>query len=297
MPKLHVVIYYNVLCQRAKRYAQAYERFFNHQQYKVATLASTASRHQDIEQLRQHCKHATECVVIGGDGSMNIAANVLAHTATALSAIPMGTGNDFAYSQGLTHWRWRMRNEVIQQTQAIGRVQPANSHMKEQYFVNHVGCGLSVDLMALQPRWLKQSVGKLSYSIALLRYLFGRESLRSRIRHASHWDDGQIVALGRCIGGGITVYPQATRQHTQLAWIGIPKMPRWCQLKALFNVWRGHVDRVSELEYAIGQQFSLGDAEHRIELDGDIYFHGPATVSAVANALVVTLPVVAAQKS
>lgn len=297
MPKPPVVIYYNALCRSAKRYAVAYERFFNDQQQPVTTIASSASRHRDIKQLQQHCKHATECVVIGGDGSINIAANVLAHTATALSAIPMGTGNDFAYSQGLTHWRWRIRGNFMQQTQTIGLVKPANPKFANQYFVNHVGCGLSVDLMALQPRWLKQSVGKLSYSIALLRYLFSREALRSRIRHEQHWDDGQIVALGRCIGGGIAVYPKATRQRTQLAWVGIPKMPRWRQMKALFKVWRGHIETVAALEYAVGEQFTLGDAEHRIELDGDIYFHGPATVSAVANALVVTLPQRAVQKN
>lgn len=291
MAKCTVVIYYNALSRRAQRYASVYTDYLMSQNT-VVTIASSASRNTDIQRLREQCAHAVECVAIGGDGSVNIVANVIANTATALSVIPVGTGNDFAASQGITSWRWRLTTAVVRQTQSLGLVQPAN-----MYFVNHVGSGLSVDLMRLQPSWLKRTFGKLSYTVALLRYLFGRSALRSRIRHAQHWDDGQIVALGRCIGGGIRVFPEATRQNAELAWVGVPKMPRLQQMKALAQVWRGRIQQADAIEFEVAKQFTLGDAEHRVELDGDIYFHGPVTVRAVEHALIVTLPCNAADET
>src|SRR5690554_2404596 len=185
-----------------------------------------------------------------------------------------------------------MQNPISYQRQSLGLVLPAN-----RYFVNHIGCGLSVDIMKLQPGWLKRSVGQLSYSIALLRYLFGREALRSRIRYQHEWDDGQIVALGPCIGGDIKVHPNADRQASTLAFIRIPKLTRMRQLQALLRVWQGHITDEPALIYTTGHSFPIGDSEHLLELDGDVLFHGPAAVQIVEQALVVTLPVRAAEKS
>lgn len=285
MADADVVIYYNALCRSAKRYANRYAMYFGEQQQTVTVIASSASRHHDIERLQRHCAQAAECLVIGGDGSVNIAANVLAHSTTALTVIPLGTGNDFARSQHLHHWRWRLQQPVRHQRQSLGCIMP-----NRIYFVNHVGVGLSVDLMRLQPRWFKHIAGKLSYTFALLRYLLGHERHRSRIRHKTHWDDGQIIALGRCIGGGIPVHPRADRVQGTLAYIGIPKLPRITQYRALWRVLRGKITDVTELEYYEGTEFTLGDAEHIFEIDGDTYFHGPVTVKSVTEALVVSLP-------
>src|SRR5690554_110404 len=270
MADVHVVIYFNQLSQRARRYASAYQNYFNAQSDStmVTVLASTASRNHDVNRLKEVCAKADECIVIGGDGSVNIVANAVALTAVAVTVIPLGTGNDFARSHRLKGWRWRMNTATERKLESLGRAHTT-------YFVNHVGTGLSVDLMRLQPQWLKQSAGRLSYSLALLRYLFGRDGHRSRLRHHDHWDDGQIVALGECIGGGIPVNPRANRAAHVLTRIGIPKMGRWQQTKALLQVLRGHIESTAELEYEHGDKFTVGDNEHLIELDGDCFFYGP----------------------
>lgn len=284
-----VVIYFNALSCRARRFAQHYEAYFEayflsqKNSGSVVVLPSSASRHHDLESLRQACKSANECVVIGGDGSVNIAANVVVKTPVKLTVIPVGTGNDFARDHGLRTWRWRMRTPITTSIECLG---VANTC----YFVNHVGTGLSVDLMHLQPAWLKQSAGRLSYSIALLRYLFGSFNHRSRVHHEQHWDDGQIVALGRYIGGGIPVHPNANRGAGVLARIGIPQMQRWQQLKALLRVVQNKVEQTPALEFSTAKQFSIGDSEHPVELDGDIHFQGPVSVSVLTEAIYVTVP-------
>ncbi|WP_417665131.1 diacylglycerol/lipid kinase family protein [Pseudidiomarina sp.] len=284
-----IVIYFNALSSRARRFARHYEAYFEayflSQQNagSVVVLPSSASRHHDIGLLREACQTASECVVIGGDGSVNIVANVVVKTSVKLTVIPVGTGNDFARDHGLCNWRWRMRKPITTSKECLG---VANTC----YFVNHVGTGLSVDLMHLQPAWLKQSAGRLSYSIALLRYLFGSFNHRSRVHHEQHWDDGQIVALGRYIGGGIPVHPNANRGKGVMARIGIPQMQRWAQLKALLRVMQNKVEQTPALEFSTGKQFSIGDSEHPVELDGDIHFQGPVSVSVLTEAIYVTVP-------
>lgn len=286
MPNVRKVIYYHQLSRRARRYALAYESYFLATELTrdaVKCRASSEDRQQDIIKLRELCQNADECVVIGGDGSVNIVANAIALSNTAVTVIPVGTGNDFARSQGISQWRWRMQQPWGSALQNLGK---ANEH----YFVNHVGVGLSVDLMRLQPRWLKQMAGRLSYNIALLRYLFGSIKQRSRIRHQHGWDNGQIVALGSHIGGGILVNPKADRRAAQFACIHIPEMPRFTQLQALVRVLNGAIETTPGLKFTRGQQFTIGDSEHAVEIDGDCLFQGPATVTSVPQALYVNLP-------
>ncbi|PHR64160.1 MAG: hypothetical protein COA51_08785 [Idiomarina sp.] len=289
--KRKVVIYYNQLSQRARRLANRYQTFFVSGACDVTLLPSSASSVRDQTQLMQVSERAQECVVIGGDGSINIVVNALIqaerHRQVALTVIPVGTGNDFARDHNLKHWNWRMKAEFATQVEAVGYVQ---SNDQSRYFVNHVGTGLSVDLMRLQPHWLKQSAGHLSYLIALARYLFGSMTSRSRVRRGNYWDDGQFVALGRYIGGGFLVHPQADRRNAMLARIRVPKMPRWRKVKALLNVLRGRIETTASIDFERGNKFQLGDTEHVLELDGDIYFQGPATVSIATVTILVSVP-------
>lgn len=286
-----IVIYYNQLSRRARRLASRYQAFFANAAHEVTLLPSSASSVRDQKQLIQVCESAHECVVIGGDGSINIVVNALIQAElqlqVVLTVIPVGTGNDFARDHDLKRWNWRMKTVVGTQTEAVGHVQ---SNDQSRYFVNHVGTGLSVDLMRLQPHWLKQSAGHVSYLIALARYLFGSMTRRSRVRRGKFWDDGQFVALGRYIGGGFLVHPYADRTNAMLARILVPQMPRWRQIKALLNVLKGRIETTAAIEFERGKQFQIGDSEHTLELDGDIYFHGPATVTIATETILVSVP-------
>ncbi|GAB3293350.1 diacylglycerol/lipid kinase family protein [Pseudidiomarina andamanensis] len=291
LPNRRVVIYYNQLSGRARRLAGRYQLFFENAVADVTLLPSSASSVRDQTQLIQVCEGAHECVVIGGDGSINIVVNALIQAnlqaQVAMTVIPVGTGNDFARDHGLKRWNWRMNANITTLTEAVCHVQ---SEGLSRYFVNHVGTGLSVDLMRLQQHWLKQSAGRLSYLIALARYLFGSMTSRSRIRRGKYWDDGQFVALGRYIGGGFLVHPHADRTDAMLARIRVPKMPRWRQTKALLNVLKGRIETTAAIEFERGKQFQIGDSEHALELDGDIYFHGPATVTVSSTTILVSVP-------
>lgn len=286
MPNPAVVIYVNQLNAKARRYAQSYQQFFARRGESIVVIESSVNRDADHQGLLAALADAQECVVIGGDGSVNIAVNALiaSHRThiVSLSVVGVGTGNDFARDHDLHDWRWRMQGQPKSHWEAVGCVY---IHDQTRYFVNHVGTGLSVDVMGLQPKWLKYQFGGLSYFIALLRYLFSPQDQRRYIQRCGRPDLGQFVALGRYIGGGFKVFPSADRKRAQFCGIYIPKLSRWQQLIALARVLQGRLNKAPQVEVQYGETMTIGAAEQPLELDGDIYFCGPAQVAVIHAAI------------
>lgn len=280
-----VLIYYHSLHRRADYRAHAYSQYFLKQlpHHQVVLMASSASREQDLKQLRTAVDGIDELLVVGGDGSLNLVTQVIALRPIRLSIIPCGTGNDFARDLGITDWRWRMHQALQVQSVSIGKA-------GQDYFVNHAGSGLSADLIALQPRWLKQSFGRLSYSLALCRYLFGPLSRRQPMYLHGRWYDCQIAAVSRFIGGGIAVNPQGSRQHEQLQWLAVPRSSRWRQLRALWQILSQRQGCCAELELHRSASGQLGSADAHYELDGDLRGVGPVQIECIPEGLTVVRP-------
>ncbi|KFZ31972.1 hypothetical protein IDSA_04655 [Pseudidiomarina salinarum] len=280
-----IVIYFNSLLKGASKTAEQYRAYLEKENIHrvVAVLASTPDREKDLTMLRQLQDQAGEYIAIGGDGTVNIVAQVAAFTEITVTVIPLGTGNDFARDLGIKGARWRMSQDIKATPIAIGRAENI-------FFINHAGTGLSADLKALQPRWLKRFAGNLSYLLAILRYLVGPIDRRSAIRRDSGIDDFQVATISKYIGGGIPVNPEGSRQHCELHWLAVPRRSRWQQTKALMWVMRGQPQRCSWLARDCAVSFSLGDNDHDIELDGDILGKGPMWVTCCPGALRVNLP-------
>jgi diacylglycerol kinase family enzyme len=280
-----IVIYFNSLHRHAAYYAEAYKHYFLRQSPlpEVILIASTPSREHDLAQLRQRLYALDEVVVIGGDGSINLVAQVIALQPLRLTIIPCGTGNDFARDLGLSDWRWRMQAELQIEQVTIGKA-------GKEYFINHAGSGLSADLISLQPRWLKQMFGRLSYSIAIVRYVFGPLSRRQQIYRRGAWYDCHIAAVSRFIGGGIPVNPYGSRQHHELQWLALPRSTRWRQLVILLQVLRQRSEQCSELEQQRSGNGKLGSADAHYELDGDLRGLGPIQIECIPAGLTVLRP-------
>lgn len=251
----------------------------------VEIFRSTPCRTNDISHLRNWvgalaADSLGEVVVIGGDGSVNIAATACVDTPARLTVIPSGTGNDFATALGLRDWRWRMRGEPLLRQRSVGSI-------ADQVFINHAGAGISVALRGLQSDWSKRHLGRYSYLLALFRYLWVRPSRRFHIRDPQErlWEF-QVAAVNREIGGGITVYPQAQLSTEVLGILQVPKVSRWQQLNALYWLLRKQPQRAKRLDCFESATFTLGDHENTIELDGDaVELRGPATAKVKVNAL------------
>lgn len=103
-------------------------------------------------------------VVLGGDGTINEAANGLVRTGTALGVLPGGSTNVFARSIGMTNDPIEATGELLAALGA-GRLRPVElGQVNGRYFLFHVGAGYDaavvaeVEKRALAKRYLGAAV-------------------------------------------------------------------------------------------------------------------------------------------
>ncbi len=118
----------------------------------------------DIGRLAEQARDQQQQVVIvaGGDGSLNEAANALAHSDTALGVLPSGTANVWARQIGLPIPLPLYTTQLIDAARALcdGLIRPIDlGQLNGRYFVLWAGVGLDAHVTArIEPRppWVKR---------------------------------------------------------------------------------------------------------------------------------------------
>ncbi len=165
------------------------------------TTVETTRRDDATDLARQAAADGFDAVVVlGGDGTLNEAANGLAGTSTALAALPGGSTNVFARTIGLP-------NDPIEATGALidalaaDNIRPVGlGSVNGRYFLFHVGLGFDAEVVRQVERRtaLKRYAGHPLFVYAGLTTWF-RHYDRTRPRFAVHHDDGTVVEDG-CFG-------------------------------------------------------------------------------------------------
>ena len=133
-------------------------------------------------------------VVLGGDGTLNEAANGLAGSDTAMGVLPGGSTNVFARTLGLPNDPIEATAAVLEalESGAIRRV--GLGSVNGRYFLFHTGIGFDAAVVAQVERraGLKRYAGHPLYFYAALSTWF-RHYDRSRPRFAVHLPGGAVV--------------------------------------------------------------------------------------------------------
>jgi diacylglycerol kinase family enzyme len=91
--------------------------------------------------------------VLGGDGTLNEAANGLARSATALAVLPGGSTNVFARTIGMVNDPIDASRQVLASL-AAGSIRPVSlGWVNGRYFLFHVGLGYDAAVVAEVERW------------------------------------------------------------------------------------------------------------------------------------------------
>jgi diacylglycerol kinase family enzyme len=126
-------------------------------------------------------------VVLGGDGTLNEAANGLAGTTTALATLPGGSTNVFARTIGMAPKATRAAPQLqaalartdSQRTFALGTVNASDDPSKGRHFLFHLGVGYDAAVVAQVERRssLKRKIGQAVFVYA---------SFSTYFRHYDH---------------------------------------------------------------------------------------------------------------
>ncbi|MBT2534045.1 diacylglycerol kinase family lipid kinase [Arthrobacter sp. ISL-48] len=181
----------------------------------------TTAEDPGFSQVRSALDCKPDVVLVGGgDGTVRVVAESLAHTGVAMGLIPLGTGNLLARNVDLDVYdlHSNVQTALFGQQRYIdtGRMGIENSrtgHSSEHAFLVIAGIGMDAEVLADTNDGLKKAVGWLAYTEAGMRHMPGR---RKKVSISLDGGAEQVrnirsVLFANCglVPGGIDFIPQA----------------------------------------------------------------------------------------
>ena len=289
---VHTGIVLNLRSSGTKRQADGLSDRLRAHGIVAGEIVSVDDHVQLEKQIRRFVKNGAATVLVGGgDGSMAIAANVLAHRDVTLGVLPLGTGNSFAETLGIG-----ADLEVALAVIAAGHVRRVDlGSVNGRHFANFATIGLSAEIAANVPHAVKPLLGPAAYVVGgIMPFLRSSGGFKAHVR----WRGGKldlrtaqmVVASGRFFGK-TPVLPEASATDGKLAFFTTDGT--------------SHIDLARMyVAFALGLQTKLPDAhtfsaakitvktkrKQPISIDGDPAGTTPATFRVEHKALRVYVP-------
>jgi diacylglycerol kinase (ATP) len=241
-------------------------------------------------------------IVIGGDGTLNEAANgimlqkSIPNKEITLGVIPVGKGNDWCRSFGIPY-NYQKAIDIIKAGktvyQDVGKVSYFYKGEKaERYFFNVAGMGFDAEVASKVNHYKEKGkdAGELAYFRHIFSCLFGYKAVSTKFIM-----DGKVLrteVFSMCVGickyngGGMMQLPYANPSDGLLDLTIIKKIG---PLKVILNVRRlfdGTIEKIKEVELHQARSIII-DAEKptNIEVDGESLGHSPFEFSIIPSCL------------
>ncbi len=230
-------------------------------------------------------------IAVGGDGTLHEVANGIIGSETTLGLVPMGTGNDFARTVGIS-----------------GNVEACLDHALnaepvwidcgkagDRCFLNVAGCGFDAVVAERINRGFRFLKGTSAYIAAVLRTLADYKAAPLRIvtESETHTVDAMLCAIGnaRFYGGGMKIAPYADLTDGMFDLTVIEKIGKIGFLKAFPSVFKGaHVSNPKYFGLRCRRVRIESDRELPVLVDGELLGTTPVEFEAIPNALKFALP-------
>lgn len=232
-------------------------------------------------------------VVVGGDGMVNLGANLVAGTDVPLGLVPTGTGNDTARSFGLPHDDSEAATRLLVRllegeptTIDAGRVLQADG--RATWFACMVSAGFDavVNERANRLSWPK---GRRRYDVALAIELvrLPKISYRLELDGVASTVEGTLISVGngQSLGGGMKVTPDAVLDDGLLDVLVVERLTRWQFVRLFPSVFRGtHLSHPNVTVHQVRRAVIEADGVAAYA-DGERVGPLPVTVEVVPGAL------------
>ncbi|WP_127501131.1 diacylglycerol/lipid kinase family protein [Actinoplanes solisilvae] len=227
----------------------------------------------------------------GGDGTISTAARILAHKDVALGLLPLGTTNNFARTAHIPLDLGEAIEVLIK-----GKVIDLDLGLAgDEPFTNHVGVGLSAEVMLKAPRPLKRLLGRFAYPLTALGLLTKHEPLRITVRAGGRSHDFESHQVYVANGGHHAGRPIAgdadADDRLLVAYpVGGPSR-RELLVETARNAAKGPSRTLREEPFlAVDELWLETDRPARVEVDGEPGGSTPLRIGLAANALRVMAP-------
>jgi diacylglycerol kinase (ATP) len=220
-------------------------------------------------------------VAAGGDGTINEVINGIMlsdMTGIKLGVIPVGSGNDFAHSMGVSKdIPTAVRNISRGQTRKIDLGLLEDDKGRQRYFANNLGVGFDANVILRTQKitWLR---GFLKYLAAVLTAL-AKDYLPVHLR--VRYDDEEVVnqetlflymGIGTRGGGGFLLTPDALHDDDLIDSCTVPMLGRLRFISLISSAIKGTHIHTPYPQMRRNKQIVINSTEAMpIQIEGEIY--------------------------
>jgi len=261
-----------------------------------------------MELARQAGEDGYDLVIaLGGDGTVHEIVNGLmqveAEKRPALGIVPIGSGNDFAYANGIPSEspNQAMALALQGETSLIDVGLMTDEKGRQEYIDNTLGIGFDA-IVTIRSHKLPIVRGFMMYLTAVIQtILLNAKPMQMKIESESKkWEKDVfmlVLANGAREGGGFTMTPAARPDDGILDYMIADSVSRLMQFRLIPEFMNGTQGRFDEIELGQFKKISLTSEQPLyIHIDGEIYTSFGSnlrglSVEIIPNALKVVRPV------
>ena len=229
---------------------------------------------------------------VGGDGTVNEVASVLAGTGAAMGILPFGTGNDF--SQALQIPQDTAGAVAALLSAAPRRVDAARAN--DAFFVNVSGFGFDVDVVRYTEKYKKRFNGMLPYMLGVMQSLLHLRPIPVRVEpEEGECFDTTALLFSACNGtqfaGGMHLAPLSDPADGLLDICILKGIGRIAFLQLLPRYIKGeHLGSKHIVYFKARRVTAAAEAGLTLNLDGELGSATPVTFEALPGALTILAP-------
>lgn len=236
-----------------------------------------------IELARQAAEEGCDLVIaMGGDGTVHEVLNGLmqvpAEKRPVMGVVPIGSGNDFAYSIGVT----QKSAHALAHALNAGNVQPVDvgllidEHGRREYFDNTLGIGFDA-VVTIRSHKLPIVKGFLMYLTAVVQtIILNHNPANVKVETETEtWEDKLLMFTlcnGPREGGGFMLAPDARNNDGKMETVAVTKVSRPMMFRLVPEFMKGTHMRFKQVRMGEFKKLTLtSDLPLYIHADGEIF--------------------------
>lgn len=247
------------------------------------TWSGTVYPTHAIELAKQAAEEGYDIVIaLGGDGTvhevMNGLMQVPENKRPMMGVVPIGSGNDFAYSMGILEKPPQALANALQgeNIQAVDIGLVTDEHGRTEYFDNTLGIGFDA-VVTIRSHKLPIVKGFLMYLTAVIQtIILNHNAAKMQIETDTKKWEQEVIMLTLCNGpregGGFMLSPNSKNNDGTMEFLTVTKLSRATMFRLVPEFLKGTHTRFKQVQMGEFKTFTLtSDLPLYIHADGEIY--------------------------